>query len=54
MVFQVECPFCGEPSSLRQVFVTVVTFAHARTAISDLDRKYRAGLLQRKLDIERH
>jgi len=31
----------------------VVAFAHARTAIFGLDRKYRAGLLQRKIYFER-
>jgi len=36
-----------------QAFVAVVAFAHARTAIFDLDRRYRAGLLQWKLDFER-
>jgi hypothetical protein len=38
--------------SLSQAFVAVVAFAHART-IFDFDHKYRAGLLQWELDLER-
>jgi hypothetical protein len=50
---EVPIPAGGGVISLSQAFVAVVTFAHAHTAIFDLDRRYRAGLLQRKLDIER-